>query len=87
MLALSTAAALPADGKLLIAEPMAGTSSARAMGDGYFGLYLWAMGQGRPRTMEENCAMLRAAGLGDVRILPTDLPLAARVILAGHKKA
>ena len=81
------AAALPADGKLLIAEPMAGTSSARAMGDGYFGLYLWAMGQGRPRTMEENCAMLRAAGLGDVRILPTDLPLAARVILAGHKKA
>jgi demethylspheroidene O-methyltransferase len=81
------AAALPRDGKLLIAEPMAGTRSARAMGDGYFGLYLWAMGQGRPRTIEENIAMLRAAGLGDIRVLPTDLPLAARVILAGHNKA
>jgi demethylspheroidene O-methyltransferase len=81
------AAALPADGKLLIAEPMAQTASARAMGDGYFGLYLWAMGQGRPRTIEENIAMLRAAGLGDIRVLPTDLPLAARVILVGHTKA
>mgnify|MGYP000420893826 CR=1 FL=1 len=81
------AAALPCDGKLLIAEPMAGTKSARAMGDGYFGLYLWAMGQGRPRTIEENCAMLRAAGLGNIHVLQTDLPLAARVILAGHTKA
>jgi demethylspheroidene O-methyltransferase len=81
------AAALPAHGKLLIAEPMAETKSARAMGDGYFGLYLWAMGQGRPRTMAENCGMLRAAGLGDIRVLQTDLPLAARVILAGHSKA
>ena len=81
------AAALPADGKLLVAEPMAGTKSARAMGDGYFGLYLWAMGQGRPRTMAENCAMLRAAGLADIRELSTELPLAARVILVGHTKA
>jgi demethylspheroidene O-methyltransferase len=81
------AAALPAHGKLLIAEPMAGTRSARAMGDGYFGLYLWAMGQGRPRTIKENCEMLRAAGLSDVRVLRTDLPLAAQVILAGHSKA
>jgi demethylspheroidene O-methyltransferase len=81
------ATALPRDGKLLIAEPMAETKSARAMGDAYFGLYLWAMGTGRPRTMEENCAMLRAAGLGKIRILKTTLPLAARVILAGHTKA
>ena len=81
------AAALPRDGKLLVAEPMADTKSARAMGDGYFGLYLWVMGQGRPRTMAENCAMLRAAGLADIRVLSTDLPLAACVILAGHTKA
>jgi demethylspheroidene O-methyltransferase len=78
------AAALPKDGKLLIAEPMAETRGARAMGDAYFGLYLWAMGTGRPRNMEENCAMLRAAGLGNIRILRTTLPLAARVIIAGH---
>ena len=81
------ARALPSNGRLLIAEPMAGTKSARAMGDGYFGLYLWAMGSGRPRTIAENCAMLRAAGLGEIRILPTSLPLAAQVILAGHTKA
>jgi demethylspheroidene O-methyltransferase len=78
------AAALPKDGKLLIAEPMAETKGARAMGDAYFGLYLWAMGTGRPRTMEENIAMLRAAGLGNIRIRKTSLPLAARVIIAGH---
>jgi demethylspheroidene O-methyltransferase len=81
------AAALPRDGKLLIAEPMAETKGARAMGDAYFGLYLWAMGTGRPRTMEENTAMLRAAGLGNIRILKTSLPLAARVIIAGHSAA
>ncbi len=81
------AAALPRRGKMLIAEPMAQTPSARGMGDAYFGLYLWAMGQGRPRTIDENIAMLRAAGLGDVRVLPTDLPLVARVIIAGHDKA
>lgn len=80
-------AALPDDGTLLIAEPMAGTPSARGMGDAYFGIYLWAMGQGRPRTIEENCAMLRTAGFADIRVLPTDLPLAARVIVAGKSKA
>lgn len=76
------AAALPREGRLLIAEPMAGTRSARGMGDAYFGLYLWAMGQGRPRTIEENRAMLHAAGFADIRILPTNLPLVARVIVA-----
>ena len=83
----NVAAALPREGKLLVAEPMAQTKSALSMGDGYFGLYLWAMGQGRPRSIEENCAMLRAAGLADIQVLSTDLPLAARVIVAGHTKA
>ena len=78
------AAALPGGGKLLIAEPMAQTPRARGMGDAYFGLYLWAMGQGRPRTIEENCAMLHAAGFNSIHVLPTDLPLVARVIIAGH---
>lgn len=35
--------ALPADGTLLLAEPMAGTSGAEAMGDAYFGFYLLAI--------------------------------------------
>ncbi len=43
-------AALPAGGVLLLAEPMAETRGAEAAGDAYFGIYLLAMGQGRPRS-------------------------------------
>ena len=42
--------ALPADGTLLLAEPMAGSRGAEPVGDAYFGFYLLAMGSGRPRT-------------------------------------
>jgi demethylspheroidene O-methyltransferase len=45
--------ALPRGGDLLIAEPLADTAGARRMGDAYFGLYLRAMGRGRPRRREE----------------------------------
>ena len=75
-------AALPAGGKLLIAEPMAGTPGAEAMGDAYFGLYLWAMGSGRPRTAEDYRAMLRRAGFARVQELPAALPMVTRVLLA-----
>jgi demethylspheroidene O-methyltransferase len=75
-------AALPQGGRLVIAEPMAGTRGARAMGDAYFGLYLWAMGSGRPRTAESYRAMLRAAGFQSVREAPTSLPMIARVLIA-----
>ena len=56
-------AALPADGTLLIAEPMAETRGAEAMGAAYFGFYLRAMGTGRPRSPEKISALLEAAGL------------------------
>lgn len=81
------AAALPPRGTLILAEPMAGSASARAMGDGYFGMYLWAMGQGRPRSPREITQMLRVVGLGDTQIQRTDLPLVTSVIRAGHTKA
>lgn len=74
---------LPSGGRLLIAEPMAGTRGAEAMGDAYFGLYLWAMGSGRPRTVHEIMAMLSQAGFAKTRELRTSLPLIARVIVAG----
>ena len=45
--------AIAPGGTLLIAEPMAGTRGAEASGDAYFGFYLLAMGQGRPRTVDE----------------------------------
>jgi demethylspheroidene O-methyltransferase len=73
---------LPPGGRLMIAEPMAGTRGAEAMGDAYFGLYLWAMGSGRPRTVQEIKAMLAEAGFAKVREIRTDLPMIARVLIA-----
>lgn len=76
------AAALPPGGRLLVAEPMAKTPGAEPAGDAYFGLYLLAMGQGRPRTAQALRAMLRAAGFRRVREARTPLPLAVRVLVA-----
>lgn len=75
-------AALPAGGTVLIAEPLAGTAGAQRMGAAYFGLYLWAMGSGRPRTHEELADRLRRAGFTDVREHPTRVPLQTRVLTA-----
>ncbi len=74
--------ALPAGGRLLIVEPMAETSGAEAMGDGYFGLYLWAMGSGRPRSCHEYKNMLQNAGFSGVREVKTPLPIVTRMLVA-----
>ncbi len=60
---------------LLVAEPMAGTPGAEAMGDAYFGFYLLAMGRGRSRTRGELQALLRAAGFGRARPVAMPVPL------------
>lgn len=70
---------------LLIVEPLAGTRAAPAMGDAYFGFYLLAMGQGRPRTAREYRAMLDDAGFGPVREHRTDQPLVTRVLSARRR--
>lgn len=75
-------AALPPGGTLLIAEPMAETSAARAMGDAYFGFYLLAMGSGRPRAVAELSKMLRSTGFAEVRQHATRQPLIASVVVA-----
>ncbi|MEM0985795.1 MAG: methyltransferase [Pseudomonadota bacterium] len=74
--------ALPPGGTLLVAEPMAGTKGAEAMGDSYFGLYLWAMGSGRPRTRDELKDMLRHAGFRSVREAKTWHPVLVRCLVA-----
>ncbi len=74
--------ALPPRGTLLIAEPMAQTPGARAMGHGYFGMYLLAMGSGRPRTPDELKSMLKKAGFSGARLVSTRTPLTCRVIIA-----
>ena len=75
-------AALPKGGRVLIAEPMAGTAGAEPMGGAYFGFYLLAMGRGRPRRPDELAAMLTAAGFAAPKLLPTDTPLLTRVMQA-----
>lgn len=74
--------ALPPGGTLLLAEPLADTPGAGAMGDAYFGCYLLAMGSGRPRSAEALTALLQGAGFDRVRRIPTRVPLQTSVLVA-----
>jgi len=74
--------AIAPGGALLIAEPMAGTAGAEASGDAYFGFYLLAMGQGRPRTAHEIGILLKRAGFSVHREIATGTPLIARIVTA-----
>ena len=75
-------AVLAPGNKLMIAEPLAETQGARPMGDGYFGIYLWAMGSGRPRTFGEYVDLLKTAGFRTIRRKPTRRPILCQVVLA-----
>jgi len=81
LLAAVRKALLPG-GTLLLAEPMAGTPGAQAMGDAYFGFYLMAMGSGKPRSLEQLTLLLEGAGFVSIRPLRTRVPLQASVLLA-----
>ena len=74
--------ALPADGTLLLAEPMAGTPGAEPIGDAYFGFYLMALGSGRARTPQTLAGMLQDAGFTRVAERRTATPLLASLIVA-----
>lgn len=74
--------ALEPGGTLVVAEPMADTRGALAMGHAYFGFYLAAMGSGRPRTVAELRGMLEEAGFSGVVERPTARPLLVRVLVA-----
>ncbi len=74
--------ALVPGGTLLLAEPMADTPGAQAMGDAYFGFYLLAMGSGRPRSRDQLATLLTDAGFVAIRSLPTRIPLQTSVLLA-----
>jgi demethylspheroidene O-methyltransferase len=69
-------------GRLIVAEPMAGTRGAEASGDAYFGFYLLAMGQGRPRRFDEIADLAKAAGFRRIREIATATPLVARILVA-----
>lgn len=74
--------ALPAGGMLAIAEPMAGTPGAERAGHAYFGFYLLAMRQGRPRRFDELARLVETAGFSRVHERATATPLLVRVLCA-----
>jgi demethylspheroidene O-methyltransferase len=74
-------AALPDGGTILVAEPMADTGSVAA----YFGLYLRAMGSGRPRRAATLMAMLTDAGFHEPRRVQGPTPLLTQMLVANCK--
>jgi len=75
-------AALPPGGTLLVAEPMAGTKAAEAMGATYFGFYLLAMGGGRPRRFDDLAALAQRAGFQAIRAHRSARPMLVSVMSA-----
>jgi demethylspheroidene O-methyltransferase len=75
-------AALPLGGKLLIVEPMADSPHSKRMGDAYFGLYLWAMRSGQPRSARVLTDMLKSAGFAEVKTVKTALPIITSALVA-----
>jgi demethylspheroidene O-methyltransferase len=75
-------AALAPGGVLLLGEPMAATRGSQAMGDAYFGMYLLAMGRGRPRSAAALTDAMLDAGFVAVRQLPTRMPLQTGLLIA-----
>ena len=78
----SAYAALPDNGTLLIAEPLAGADGAAHVADSYFAFYLLAMGSGRPRRFSQLRQMLTAAGFVDIALKPTAMPMLTGLIIA-----
>ena len=74
--------ALEPGGTLLVVEPFSGIRGAERVGDAYFGLYLFAMGRGRARTIAQHQALLRSAGFSRTRIVPTRYPVHTGIIAA-----
>ena len=79
-------AALPADGTLLLAEPMAQNADKSPLGDAYFHFYLLAMGDGRLRTTGELIEMMREVGFAKVELLRNAMPLQTRILVAKKNK-
>lgn len=74
--------ALAPGGTLLVAEPMAGGSSAEQACSAYFSFYLLALGSGRPRSPARLCAMLTEAGFRHAAPVRTGNPLIAGLVVA-----
>jgi demethylspheroidene O-methyltransferase len=74
--------ALQSGATLLIGEPFAAEPGAERVGDAYFGMYLLAMGSGRPRPIREVIDMCRTAGFSTARRVSTAMPMIAGLVVA-----
>jgi demethylspheroidene O-methyltransferase len=74
--------AIRSGGTVLVAETLSGMRGAEKVTDAYFGMYLMAMGSGRPRTLEAVSHLLVAAGFQDVRLVSTRHPMLTSLIKA-----
>jgi demethylspheroidene O-methyltransferase len=74
--------ALPSGGRLIVSEPMTGTTMPNRSGDAYFAFYCMAMRTGRARSPDRIAAMLRAAGFAHVRDHGTTRPFVTHVLCA-----
>lgn len=74
--------ALPSNGTLLLAEPMAQEIGQAAQEDAYFHFYLLAMGSGRLRKPSELKRMLHESGFTSVQLMGNAMPIHARILVA-----
>lgn len=74
--------AIAPGGTLLVAEPLSGVRGVERTSDAYFGIYLMAMGRGRPRSYADITRLLTAAGFRAPRLLRTRRPMLTSVIQA-----
>lgn len=74
--------AITPGGTLLVAEPLSGVRGVERTSDAYFGIYLMAMGRGRPRSYADITRLLTAAGFRAPRLLRTRRPMLTSVIEA-----
>lgn len=78
---------LPPKGRLLIAEPMSGTTGTIDAVDAYFSIYLWAMGRGTLRSPRKIKKMLLEAGFQRPELVRTRQPLLTQVMTAQKPSA
>lgn len=74
--------ALPRSGALILAEPMLDPNGDDRMSAAYFGIYLMAMGRGRPRLPRQYAEIAHAAGFSTVEFLKGRHVLGTTVMVA-----
>ncbi|MEL6642460.1 MAG: methyltransferase [Pseudomonadota bacterium] len=72
--------ALPANGRLIVSEPMSGGDRPERAGDAYFAVYTMAMGTGKTRSQHEIADLLREAGFVDIGTPRTHRPFVTGVV-------